>query len=109
VPLPWTRELPAQSWLPQPAGWGELSVEAQEGDEDSVLSLYRRALALRPSGGFAWREAPEGVLAFDRDELTCVVNVSGPDVPVEGVLLASEDVGGVLQRGAAAWLSRAGR
>jgi hypothetical protein len=34
------------------------------------------------------------VLAFDRDELTCVVNVSGPDVRVEGVLLASEDVGG---------------
>jgi len=109
VPLPWTRELPARSWLPQPTGWGELSVEAQERNDDSALSLYRRALELRPSGGFAWREAPAGVLAFDRDELTCVVNVSGPDVPVEGVLLASEDVGGVLARGAAAWLSRAGR
>jgi alpha-glucosidase len=95
--------------LPQPAGWAELSVEAESGDDHSVLSLYRRALALRPSGGFAWREAPEGVLAFDRDELTCIVNISGPDVPVEGVVLASEDVGGVLSRGSAAWLSRAGR
>src|SRR5204862_101932 len=50
VPLPWTREAPARSWLPQPAGWGVLSVEAQERDEDSALSLYRRALAARPSG-----------------------------------------------------------
>src|SRR5262249_47927076 len=100
VPLPWTREPPARSWLPQPGWWGELSVEAEEGDERSVLTLYRQALALRPSGGFAWREAPAGVLAFDRGELTCVVNVSGRDVPVENVVLASEDLGGgVLPRG----------
>jgi hypothetical protein len=79
----------------------------QEGDQGSVLSLYRRALAQRPSGHFEWRDAPAGLLAFDRDELMCVVNVSGPDVRVEGVLLASEDVGAVLPRGAAAWLSRA--
>jgi alpha-glucosidase len=108
VPLPWTRRLPARSWLPQPAAWGELSVEAQSSDEGSVLSLYRRALELRPSGGFSWRDAPEGVLAFDRDELTCIANVGGPDVPVDGVLLASEVVGAVLPRGAAAWLSRVG-
>jgi alpha-glucosidase len=105
--MPWTRALPARAWLPQPEWWGELSVEAEEGDEDSVLSLYRRALALRPSGGFSWRDGPAGVLAFDRDELTCVVNVSGPDVPVEGIVLASEDIGFVLSRGSAAWLSRA--
>ena len=29
------------SWLPQPDGWGELSVEAQTGDPDSTLELYR--------------------------------------------------------------------
>jgi alpha-glucosidase len=108
VPLPWTRALPARSWLRQPRWWGEVSVEAEEGDAGSVLSLYRRALALRPSGGFRWREAPAGVLAFDRGELTCVVNVNGRDVPVEGVVLASENIGGVLSRGSAAWLSRAG-
>src|SRR5213075_632484 len=37
VPLPWTRELPSASWLPQPAEWGARSVEAQRGDDGSVL------------------------------------------------------------------------
>jgi alpha-glucosidase len=106
VPLPWTRELPAASWLPPPPGWPALSVEAQEEAADSMLALYRRALELRPAGGLAWRDAPAGVLAFDRDGLTCVVNVAGPDVPVAGVLLASEAVGGSLPRGAAAWTRR---
>src|SRR5262249_61491310 len=60
VPLPWTRELPARSWLPQPGWWRELSVETEQRDDHSILTLFRRALALRPSGGFTWREAPAG-------------------------------------------------
>jgi alpha-glucosidase len=106
VPLPWQRELAAFSWLPQPAGWAALCVDAQTGVEGSFLELYRRAIAQRPSGSFAWREAPEGVLAFDREELTCLVNVDAPDVPVGDVLLASEEVGETLPRGAAAWMRR---
>ena len=57
VPLPWTRAgqrgklsrtaSPAPPWLPQPPGWGGLGVEAQFGDPDSFLSLYRAALRLR--------------------------------------------------------------
>ena len=57
VPLPWTRAgadfgfsettSPAPPWLPQPPGWGGYSVEAQFGDPDSFLSLYRAALRLR--------------------------------------------------------------
>ncbi|MGW9219427.1 hypothetical protein ACWGP2_24145, partial [Streptomyces sp. NPDC055699] len=35
------------SWLPQPEGWGELSVEAQTGEPDSTLELYRSTLAVR--------------------------------------------------------------
>ncbi len=104
VPLPWVRELPARSWLPQPPGWGELSVESQSTDETSMLSLYRQALALRPRGSFRWRDAPGGVLAFDRDGLTCVVNVSGDDVPVGEVVLASEEIHATLPAGAAAWV-----
>jgi alpha-glucosidase len=105
VALPWQRELAARSWLPQPAAWSELSVEAQTGDPRSVLELYRSAITQRPNGGFAWRDAPEGVLAFDREALTCLVNVSGRDVPLEGdVVLASEAVSDTLPRGAAAWL-----
>ncbi|MDH3293680.1 MAG: alpha-amylase family glycosyl hydrolase, partial [Acidimicrobiia bacterium] len=53
VPVPWTVDGPsfgfgsAGSWLPQPPSFGPLSVEAQDGDPTSTLSLYRTALRLR--------------------------------------------------------------
>ncbi|SDC96908.1 alpha-glucosidase [Geodermatophilus telluris] len=53
VPLPWTREGSSfgfgdgGAWLPQPASFGALSAEAQDGVEGSTLELYRSALALR--------------------------------------------------------------
>jgi alpha-glucosidase len=98
VPIPWTRELQANTWLPQPADWSEKSVEAQLGRDGSFLELYRRALALRPSGEFAWRDAPDGVLAFDRGDLTCVVRFGDAELDVEGeVVLATDD---------AAWIRR---
>src|SRR4051812_27006929 len=106
VPLPWTRELEARAWLPQPAEWAERSVEAQRGDDGSMLELYRRALELRPAGGFAWRDSPAGVLAFDRGDLTCIVNVDGPPVPVAGVILASDEIADELPPATAAWTRR---
>jgi alpha-glucosidase len=109
VPIPWTRALQENAWLPQPARWSEKSVEAQSGREGSFLELYRHALALRPHGPFAWRESPRGVLAFERGDLACVVNVSGPPVPVpvDRLVLTSEtDIGDELPAGAAAWLRR---
>lgn len=108
VPIPWTREGSSYgfggggSWLPQPAGWGELSVEAQEGVEGSTLELYRSALAVRrdrPDLGAGdsveWLRAPEGVLAFRRGAFVCVANTSGESVriPAYGrVVLASAEV-----------------
>ncbi|MDJ1137413.1 glycoside hydrolase family 13 protein [Streptomyces iconiensis] len=89
VPLPWTEEQGAGSygfgaggsWLPQPAGWGALSVAAQTGDPDSTLELYREALRLRrerPELGagepLEWLPAPEGVLAFRRGGFVCTAN-----------------------------------
>ncbi|HET8527356.1 MAG TPA: alpha-amylase family glycosyl hydrolase [Gaiellaceae bacterium] len=101
VPIPWTRGLQANAWLPQPAAWSEKSVEAQQGREGSFLELYRRALALRPGGGFAWRDSPADVLAFDRDDLTCVVRFGATPFAVEGeVVLASDDAE------TAAWVRR---
>ena len=57
VPLPWTAESAGghgfsaeatrEPWLPVPDGWGPLSVEAQSGDEASMLALCRRALRIR--------------------------------------------------------------
>ncbi|QMU68730.1 glycoside hydrolase family 13 protein [Streptacidiphilus sp. P02-A3a] len=111
VPLPWSGATapygfgPAAdgpSWLPQPAEWAKLSVEAQTGDASSTLELYRRALAVRrahPALGAGdaveWLDAPEGVIAFRRtavgDSLVCTVNTTGAPVtlPVPGVPLLS--------------------
>ncbi|MFF8482931.1 glycoside hydrolase family 13 protein [Streptomyces sp. CAI-85] len=108
VPIPWTREGSSYgfgdggSWLPQPASWAELSVEAQDGVEGSTLELYRAALRLRRSqpdlgagDAVEWLKAPEGVLAFRRGEFVCVANTSGESarIPAYGrVLLASGEI-----------------
>jgi alpha-glucosidase len=106
VPLPWTRDLPARSWLPQPASWSERSVEAQLDDDTSMLSLYRRAIERRPSGGFAWRDSPAGVLAFDRGDVTCIINFGPATValPKGEVVLASDDVDDELSPNTGAWI-----
>ena len=97
-----------------PAEWGHLTVEAQDADPGSMLSLYRAALALRassPAFGASeldWLPAPEGCLAFRRPGgLVCLLNLSGTAVPLpEGrVLLASADTScGELPGDAAVWL-----
>ncbi|MGW2487586.1 glycoside hydrolase family 13 protein [Streptomyces sp. NPDC001606] len=115
VPLPWSGQEPpfgfgpvagGPSWLPQPADWKHLTVEAQEGDPTSTLEFYRSALAVRrehPALGagreITWLETPEGVLAFRRDtaegSFVCTVNLTAAPVvvPTPGtLLLASADV-----------------
>jgi alpha-glucosidase len=104
VPIPWTQELQANAWLPQPLSWGERSVEAQTGVDGTFLELYRQALALRPSGRFAWRRARPGVLAFERDELTCIVNFTSDPVAIGEVVLASDDVRYGLGPNTAVWI-----
>jgi alpha-glucosidase len=106
VPLPWSAEPPARSWLPAPPDWCGRCVDVQSDDPESVLSLYRRAIALRPAGDFAWRQSPPGSLAFDRDGLTCTVNFAAAPIPLEDVVLASEPLAGRLPAGAAAWTQR---
>ncbi|MEV7283618.1 glycoside hydrolase family 13 protein [Streptomyces sp. NPDC093252] len=109
VPIPWTRTGSAYgfggggSWLPQPEGWGELSVEAQTGVAGSTLELYRAALSLRRSErdlgageSLEWLRAPEGVLAFRRGGFVCVANTTAESVTVPAygpVLLASGEFG----------------
>ncbi|MFF3919442.1 glycoside hydrolase family 13 protein [Streptomyces sp. NPDC001852] len=115
VPLPWSgQEAPfgfgpvagGPSWLPQPADWGHLTVEAQDGDPTSTLEFYRSALAVRrehPALGagrqIAWLDSPEGVLAFRRDtaegSFVCTVNLTAAPVALATpgtLLLASTDV-----------------
>ncbi|WP_432946058.1 glycoside hydrolase family 13 protein [Kribbella sp. CA-253562] len=124
VPMPWSGSEPpygfgpgtAQPWLPQPADWAPLTPEAQAGNPDSHLNLYKAALKLRREhealgeGRLAWDDdAPAGVLSFTRDPgFRCVVNLgSSPiDLPAGEVLLASEPLlDGELPVDATVWLS----
>ncbi|WP_328849357.1 glycoside hydrolase family 13 protein [Micromonospora zamorensis] len=135
VPLPWSGDLapygfgPAgseASWLPTPATWRALSVDAQSGVPGSTLELYRAALRIRrdhpalavDAGGVTWLESGPDVLAFSRTAgetvLTCVVNLSGAPVLIDGYgqpLVASDTLteqgsGHLLPVDAAAWLER---
>ena len=122
VPLPWTRDpvgahgfstVEAEPWLPVPAGWGDRSVEAQDGDPDSTLTLTRRALAERrrlAAAGLGetvrW-DVTAGVLTAARAGLTVVVNLSARPVPLPpgSVLVASGPVGPGLPPDTAVWLA----
>ncbi|MFI6108182.1 glycoside hydrolase family 13 protein [Streptomyces sp. NPDC051310] len=132
VPMPWSGTEPpfgfapdgTDPWLPQPPGWAALTVAAQDGAPDSMLTLYRSALALRRAAvrqagaravtsGFRWIPAPSGVLAFRwGDGLVCVVNLAPRPVPLPAghtVLLASAPVtDGMLWPDTAAWLRTGG-
>ncbi|MCX4693656.1 glycoside hydrolase family 13 protein [Streptomyces sp. NBC_01408] len=75
VPIPWSGAQPpygfgpADSWLPQPAGWGGLSVAAQTGDPHSTLELYRAALELRRAlPGLGAPEAGRRAESGDEDD-----------------------------------------
>jgi alpha-glucosidase len=125
VPVPWSGDAQpygfspagatAPPWLPQPAGWGPLSVEAQTGDGTSMLELYRAALRLRRAtpelgdGELTWLDQPDGVLGFTRGaDLVCLVNVTGEPVALptgHDVLLASGPlVDGRLPTATSVWL-----
>ena len=77
-------------WLPQPAWFADFAVDAQEGDPDSTLAFYRRALRERrnldPAAPLEW--VPTGradALAFRRGHYLCATVFDGPplDVPSE--------------------------
>jgi alpha-glucosidase len=120
VPIPWSGDAPPygfsttpDTWLPMPAGWGPLTVAAQQQDAGSTLRLYREALRLRAgfaAAGFAWLDdAPDGCLAFVRDDVTVQLNAGADEVPLLAgageVLLASGPVpGAMLPPDTAVWL-----
>jgi alpha-glucosidase len=131
VPLPWTSDAAyshgfsaprpdgttAQPWLPEPAWWGEYAVDVEADTPDSMLSLYRSAIALRRSESglreypLAWLEisgADGDVLAFTRGDVACVVNLGAEPASLpqhSDVLLASGELpGGRLPTDTAVWL-----
>ncbi len=122
VPIPWTRSGPsfgfgdAAGWLPQPAGWGDLSVEAEDADHGSMLSLYRAALRLRRElpqlgaggGPLVWTGEEDQVLGLTRGRgFICLLNtgeVAVPLPPGRVVLSSSPTEGALLPPDAAAWI-----
>lgn len=92
------------------------SVEAQTGDENSMLELYRTALRLRRDnpalgdGTMTWHDAPAGILAFHRAPgFVCVVNLSDEAYQLPdhtAIQLASGPIAdGLLEPEHAVWLA----
>ncbi|MDP9796022.1 alpha-glucosidase [Catenuloplanes nepalensis] len=127
VPIPWSGSAPpfgfspdpsaGTPWLPQPQSWAELTVEAQQSDPDSMLTLYRAALEIRRDrlgeGELEWLSEPgDPVLCFRRTpgDLICVVNMGDEPAEVDPratPLITSAPIGadGLLPPGAAAWFA----
>ena len=102
VPIPWTRTGPSFGFgdvaphLPQPEDFGDSSVEAEDGDPASTLSLYRQATAarrrLQQGEELTWLDAGDDVVAFARHEgWRSVTNLGTSPVPMPSgtVVLAS--------------------
>nr|WP_307846046.1 glycoside hydrolase family 13 protein [Actinospica durhamensis] len=129
VPLPWSGKEPPfgfspegaseQPWLPeQPKSWSRMTVEAQTGEQGSMLELYREALRVRRAEPglrsdrehLRWLPSAPEVLAFRRGEdFASVLNFGtepAPLPPHSTILLQSgpltED--GLLPADTAAWL-----
>lgn len=119
VPIPWSKDADSAgfgtngAWLPQPEGWGELSVESQVGRADSMLELYRSALHLRREHlssdlEIDWLDSADDTLAFVRGSgIRCIVNFGSDPVALDGeILLSSEPVeNGHLPGNASVWLT----
>lgn len=119
VPLPWTTDGPsfgfgdAEGWLPQPPEFGAMSAEAQTGDDESTLELYRSLLALRRAhvtgdSAITWLDSPEGVIGLRRGSgLECWLNLSGAPMPLPDgreLLVASAPIDRDLPANTAAWI-----
>jgi alpha-glucosidase len=127
VPLPWrgtsapygfssgAAGAVAAPWLPQPADWASLTVEAQQSDPASMLWLYRQALRIRRAeaslgdGPLVWLDSEPSVLAFSRGGgFLNISNLSAHPVELLGhsaiILSSSPLVGGLLPPDSTAWL-----
>ncbi|HSL76713.1 MAG TPA: glycoside hydrolase family 13 protein [Candidatus Limnocylindrales bacterium] len=124
VPLPWSGTAPpfgfgpsgTTPWLPQPERWSKQTVEAETGDPESFLELYRTALRLRREhlgfrgSGLAWLPSSDVVLRFDRPGgVETIVNLGSTPIELPAgrrILLSSEPLpeSGELPPDTAVWL-----
>ena len=108
VPMPWTSgsanlngfstSTSVEAWMPQPAGWGEMSVEVQEQLGDSMLNLYRQALQLRPRLVDEGKDiefvgdGADGLFSFTRGSCAVIVNTSADFVEIPATLTDNRSV-----------------
>jgi alpha-glucosidase len=112
TPMVWEAEAPyggfstVKPWLPVAPAQVALAVNRQVGDPESVLSHYRRLVALRHThpalrdGAIALLESPEDVLAFVRDgggeRILCLFNFANEEIVFDlpaGMSVAALDAG----------------
>ena len=111
APIPWDASpthgwATGSPWLPWPPDASAASLERRRADERSVLHLYRRVLATRRAspalrdGSLTLRDAPDGVVSYERASGAerWVVAINFRDAPaalgLEGrVVVASDGVG----------------
>ena len=105
--------------LPQPADFGDSSVEAEDGDPDSTLSLYRLATTtrrrLQRGEELAWLDGGDDVVAFvnsrdGHEDLWVVTNFGEPvALPDDAfVVLSSGDADSLtVERDVTVWFTRA--
>ena len=118
VPLPWTRNGTnfgfgeGGSHLPQPEWFGSYSVEAQEGQEQTPLEIFRKALKLRRelqcAEEITWHKTTRSdVLHFSRPNgWNCITNFKGGKYPMPAgeILLATQPVvNGKIAAGSTVW------
>ncbi|MFT3877835.1 MAG: glycoside hydrolase family 13 protein [Propioniciclava sp.] len=125
VPIPWVKDAPAygfndtgESWLPQPALFGQLAADQQTGRDGSTLELYRALLAVRRSralgeGQLTLVNLGEDIVAFDvttaAGAIRVVLNLgeTGWPIPDGARLLAASDpsVSDEVHTDTAVWLT----
>lgn len=104
VPIPWSGTTPPYGngtgtpWLPQPAGWGDLSVEAERANPASTWAFYRHALEQRrllPEADVEIVDLGADVVAFRRGGTLVALNCSTRPMPMPAgeVVLSSAAVG----------------
>jgi len=80
--------------MPQPEDWGSRSVEIQDHDSDSMLSLYRQALSCRIDMVKQGEEVhfigdgTDGLFSFTRGSYAVVVNTSEDAVEIPQEIMA---------------------
>ena len=121
VPLPWEKSGTSFGFgtggahLPQPSWFADYSVEAEENDPNSALSIYRIALGLRKSliteEKIKWHKTGNSsVLHFSRPNgWHCITNFRGESYPMPKgeILLSSHPLtGSKIPAGTTVWLKK---